>query len=97
MNTVRMYEMLKAKNFTSEEVETFVEDIISLVNQRFDDRKELLAKLLATKVDLAQTKEAIITQVGNKINRTYRSTLAWIVSTGLGAVILKIAQEYFMQ
>lgn len=93
MNTVRMYEMLKAKNFTSEEAETSVEDIISLVNQRFNDRKELLA----TKVDLAQTKKVIITQVGDKINRTYRSTLAWIVSTGLGAVILKIAQEYFMQ
>jgi hypothetical protein len=71
-----MLEILKSKDFTTQEAEDFIEGVILLVNQRFDDKKELLA----TKEDLAGTKEALL----NEINK---------VRTDLGGEINKVRAD----
>ncbi|WKN40484.1 hypothetical protein [Tunicatimonas pelagia] len=43
MNTVRMYELIKKTSLPPEEAEAPVNEIESLVTQKFDDRKEHLA------------------------------------------------------
>lgn len=51
-----MYELIKETGLADAKAEALVEEIEKMLNQRFDDRKELLA----TKVDLAQLETRLI-------------------------------------
>ena len=82
MSTVTIFKLIKAANtnLTDEQAEQMVAEIEALVNQRFEDRKELLA----TKVDLASVKVDLIRNI-------YIASIAQILSI-LGGVfgILKL-------
>ena len=84
MSTVRILEILKSKDFTTQEAEDFIESVISLVNQRFDDRKELLA----TKADLSDTKEILLSEI-SKVRTDLGSDINK-VSTDLSGEISKV-------
>ncbi len=43
MNTIKMYEILKKTNLSEEDAHAFVDEVVATINQRFDDKKELLA------------------------------------------------------
>lgn len=58
-----MYELIRKANtaLTDQEAEELIREIEALVDQRFDDRKELLA----TKIDLANTKTDIVEKISD--------------------------------
>lgn len=91
MSTVKMYELIKETGLSEAKAEALVEEFEKLVNGRFNDRKELLA----TKVDLADTKTEIITQIGDRVNRTYRSLLFWIVIMGILNALPEVWEKIF--
>lgn len=82
MSTVTIFKLIKAANtdLTDEQAERMVAEVVAPVNQRFEDRKELLA----TKVDLASVKVDLIRNI-------YIASIAQILSI-LGGVfgILKL-------
>ena len=95
MSTVRMYQLIeKARTELNQaEAEELVNEFKGLIDQRFDDRKEMLA----TKIDLAETEKRISEEIadvkvdvaevkvdlGKDMNRIYRSLLTWIVVMGI--------------
>ena len=52
MDTIKLYEILKKTNLSDEDAHAFVDEILSSVNQKFDEKKGILA----TKEDLANLK-----------------------------------------
>jgi hypothetical protein len=82
MSTFTIFKLVKAANtnLTDEQAEQMIAEIEALVNQRFGDRKELLA----TKVGLASVKVDLIRNI-------YIASIAQILSI-LGGVfgILKL-------
>ena len=100
MSAVRMFQLIQKANtaLNENEAEELVNEFEKLIYQRFDDRKELLA----TKVDLAETKADIVgkisdtaTALDSKMNRIYRSLLMWIVIMGILNVVPEILETIF--
>ena len=82
-----MLEILKSKDFTTQEAEDFIESVIALVNQRFDDKKELLA----TKTDLSDTKEILLSEI-NKVRTDLGGEISK-VRTDLNGEINKVKTD----
>ena len=57
-----MYEILKKTNLSDADAQAFVDEVVSVVSQKFDDKKELLA----TKMDVNQLRTEMHTEI-NKL------------------------------